>query len=404
MSLERIERSNIRKTVSELIGSNPDETLLKFEANRDNNNAANAPKLQIPIHQRFYVWPQKNWSNLIDSIMCNFPLPLMVFTNEMVATDEIKNGKRVCKNFWYIQDGQQRLITLQQFILGKFPWVKSIDNNVYFKDLSDAERNHFLNFELSFELIDEPTLEQVACIFERLNCGKPLTDNDKFWNRRETPIIKFILEELVEDPELKEYFKIYVTGKTKIASGKSRKYLSDIVGATIAIIRNSFSCITTSFDKIGSFVCDPITSEQKMSARNVFKYYFEIIHKSMISKSIKCPLKKYIKLSDMLGLFLFWLLDPEYYATIKNDEHVLSIHEKYWETFAWKMQSKIFKVEYFSILSAGARQNIDTGALKQKLDYLLHDTTFVVAKQLPLIDFIEESNDEESTDSDDEDN
>ena len=399
MSLARIERSNIRKTVSELIGSNSEDTLIKFEANRDNNNAANAPKLQIPIHQRFYVWPQKNWSNLIDSIMCNFPLPLMVFTNEMVATDEIKNGKRVCKNFWYIQDGQQRLITLQQFILGKFTWVKSIDNEVYFADLSDAERNHFLNFELSFELIDDPSLDQIACIFERLNCGKPLTDNDKFWNRRETPIIKFILEELVEHPELKEYFKIYVTGKTKIASGKSRKNLSDIVGATIAIIRNSFSCITTSFDKNGSFVCDPITSEQKGVVCNVFKYYFEIIHKSMIGKSIKCPLKKYIKLSDMLGLFLFWLLEPGYYATIKKDEHVLSIHEKYWETFAWRMQHKTFKVEYFSILSAGARQNIDTGALKQKLDYLLHDSTFISTNQ-PLIDFIEDPNEDESTDSD----
>jgi hypothetical protein len=404
MSLARIERSNIRKTVSELIGSNPEDTLIKFEANRDNNNAANSPKLQIPTHQRFYVWPQKNWSNLIDSIMCNFPLPLMVFTNEMVATDEIKNGKRVCKNFWYIQDGQQRLITLQQFILGKFPWEKFDGTPVYFKDLSDAERNQFLNFELSFELVDDPTLEQVACIFERLNCGKPLTDNDKFWNRRETQIIKFILEELVEHAELKEYFKMYVTGKTKIASGKSRKNLSDIVGATIAIVRNSFSCITTSFDKIGSYVCDPITAEKKRVVIDVFKYYFEIIHESMTSKSIKCPLKKYIKLSDMLGLFLFWILHPDYYDAIEDDEHALSIHEKYWETFAWRMQHKTFKVEYFSILSAGARQNIDTGALKQKLDYLLHDSTFISTKQPPLIDFIEEPDEEESTDSDDAEN
>lgn len=28
----------------------------------------------------------------------------------------------------------------------------------------------------------------VICeIFERLNSGKPLTDNDKYWNRKETP-------------------------------------------------------------------------------------------------------------------------------------------------------------------------------------------------------------------------
>lgn len=388
MSLARIERSNIRKTVSDLIGSNPEDTLTKFEANREKNGLQTAPKLQIPLHQRFYVWAEKNWSNLIDSIMKNYPLPLMVFTDHYI------NGKRV----WYIQDGQQRLITLQHFILGEFPWEKSNDAVLYFKDLSAAERSHFLGFELSFELVDEPTLEQVACIFERLNCGKPLTDNDKFWNRRETPIVKFILEELIEHPELKEFFKMYVTGKAKIASGKSRKNLSDIVGATIAILRNSFSCITTSFDKIGSFVCDQITTSQKKEVCDVYKYYFSIIHNSMVNKSIQCPKKKYIKLSDMLGLFLFWRLHPEYYDANKNNASVLLIQEKYWGTFAWKIQNKTFKLEYFAILSAGARQNIDTDALKHKIDFLFQDNAFIEQSS---IDFIIEEDIAQSTDSDD---
>jgi hypothetical protein len=388
MSLARIERSNIRKTVSDLIGSNPENTLTKFEANRENNGLITAPKLQIPLHQRFYVWAEKNWSNLIDSIMKNYPLPLMVFTDHYI------NGKKV----WYVQDGQQRLITLQHFILGEFPWEKSSETVLYFNQLSAAECSHFLGFELSFELVDEPTLEQVACIFERLNCGKPLTDNDKFWNRRDTPIVKFILEELIEHPDLKEFFKMYVTGKAKIASGKSRKNLSDIVGATIAILRNSFGCITTSFDKIGSFVCEQITISQKNEVCNVYKYYFSIIHNSMTNKSILSPKKKYIKLSDMLGLFLFWRLHPDYYDTIKNNASELLIHGKYWETFAWKIQNTRFKQEYFAILSVGARQNIDSVALQRKIDYLFQDKTFIEQHS---IDFIIEEDIAQSTDSDD---
>lgn len=178
--MPRFNRDTISRTIAELIGENSTQTYEKFEPRREHNDTTIA-KLRIPEHQRFYVWGDNRKSPLIDSVMENCPLPLMVFTQHIL-------GGRVV---WFVQDGQQRLMTLQKFILGEFKW-----NNKTFDELSSEERRLFLSYKINCEIIDEPTPDQIADIFERLNCGKPLTDNDKFYNRRESPVVSFIKNEL----------------------------------------------------------------------------------------------------------------------------------------------------------------------------------------------------------------
>jgi hypothetical protein len=213
------------------------------------------------------------------------------------------------------------------------------------------------------EIIQNPTTDQIAEIFERLNCGKPLTDNDKFWNRRESPAVSFALTELMHHPELEDHFKKY---GGKVGAGKSRSQLSDIIGAVVAISRKSVTCIATSFDKVGEYVIKPVA---KQFVIDIFKEYFAIVNGSLQRHAVAKPRKFYLKLSGMLGIYLFWRLHPEHFSQESPAERQSSIQR--WDWFAWKLQDKNFKKDYFARLSSGHQRNNDCEALKARMEYLI---------------------------------
>jgi uncharacterized protein with ParB-like and HNH nuclease domain len=203
MSQLRLNRVTSQKMIRDLIGTRQENTKKYFEPMRESERLQISSRLksadtditanlQIPEHQRFYVWTEPKQISLIDSVMVDNPIPLMVFTEEIVS------GKIVT----FVQDGQQRLITLQKFMLGEFMWQDKT-----FDTFDEDERFNFLSYKITCETIKNPTIEQISDIFERLNSGKPLTDNDKFWNRRAAPLVSFALDELVNHPDLKQNFK-----------------------------------------------------------------------------------------------------------------------------------------------------------------------------------------------------
>ena len=392
---QRLKRDTLQKKIVDLIGSCIDDTKAVFEPNRSD---ANTPALlRIPEHQRFYVWPESKKSLLVDSIMNNCPLPLMVFTEQPV------NGETI----WFVQDGQQRLITLQKFIMGEFLW-----NKKRYDELTMTDRLHFLGYTVTCEIIKNPTVDQIADIFERLNCGKPLTDNDKFWNRKDSAVVSFTLNELMRHEDLREHFRKYVG---PVGSGKSRGQLSDIVGAVIAITTRSIDCISTSFDKIGSYVCNTISDEDKERVIEVFREYFTIITLSLRKHAVPKPRKLYIKLAGMLGIYLYWRMPlPDSLKAVKDETMLAAIRNpiKCWGWFAWNMQDKNFKKTYFESLSAGSQRNITREALRERTEYLLRefqnqDAASIIVDSDSIISCAEvvccESSVNESSDSDDDD-
>jgi len=391
MNQLRLNRMTVQKDIRSLIGTNTANTKLMFEPDRTANTVA---KLRIPDHQRFYVWPEAKQAILIDSIMNNSPLPLMVFTEQIV-----QNGSG-SGSAWFVQDGQQRLITLQRFVQGEFVW-----NHQKFSDLNEDDRMNFLGYTITCEIVHNPNPDQIACIFERLNCGKPLTDNDKFWNRRESMAVSFTLNKLMHCSELADYFKKYVG---KIGSGKSRSQLADIVSAVVAISRQSVDCIATSYDKAGQYVCEPISEEMQEYIIRVFQEYFAIIDLALRTHSVAKPSKLYIKLTGMLGIYLFWRLHPEYSA--QEDQASLIISNRCWCWFSWKLQEKDFKKDYFVSLASGHQRNVDKEALKYRTEFLMSDFRARIAKAstpalLDNIVFeISEDSDESGTNSSDEEN
>lgn len=388
MSQLRLNRMTVQRDIRSLIGTNAANTKTKFEPNRDND--ATTASLRVPPHQRFYVWPEQKRHLLVDSIMNNCPLPLMVFTEQVI------NGGSA----WFVQDGQQRLITLQKFIMGEFTW-----NEKRYDELDDDDRLNFLGYTVTCEIIKNPTQDQIANIFERLNCGKPLTDNDKFWNRRESAVVSFTMNELIRHEDLREHFRKYVGA---IGAGKSRSQLSDIIGAVVAIARNSVDCIATSFDKVGVYVCEEISEETKTRVITVFKEYFSIISASLQKHSVSKPRKLYIKLTGMLGMYLFWRIHPDHFINDAQEQETLRDSIKCWGWFAWKLQDNNFKKDYFAVLPQGAQRNLGKEALSQRTEYLMSEFRLRNEQSLDntlesLSEITNDSDDDESNSSDDED-
>jgi len=345
--LDRINRGIDIKT---LLGRRADTTKSMFEPVR--TNSATTAKIRIPEHQRFYVWVLQQQQQLIHTILSNYPMPTFVFTDEMV------DGKPVR----FVQDGQQRLTTIQNYILGEFSC-----NDKYYTELSEDERSTFLDYQLSCEIITNPTHEQIAEIFERLNAGKPLTDNDKFWNRRSSPLVSFVFNELMVNPNMREHFEMYFG---PVGKGKSRSKLSDIMGATVAIAKKSTHLIRNSFSWIGIHLGLPLTNEIKSTITQVYLDYFKIIKDAMTKHGIAKPKKIYGKLSGMLGIYLYWKL------TINSPDDVES-----WVWYAAKCQDKSWTKDYFASLSVGAQRNNGESDLRRRTEYLLQNAFIDVREQ-----------------------
>jgi hypothetical protein len=352
MTTPVLERTNRSIDIKTLLGRRADTTKTLFEPVR--SNSTTTARIRIPEHQRFYVWVLQQQQQLINTILSNYPMPTFVFTDEFVDGKQIR----------YVQDGQQRLTTIQKYILGDFSC-----NDKYYAQLSEDERSTFLDYQLSCEIITNPTDEQIAEIFERLNAGKPLTDNDKFWNRRNSPMVSFVFDELIVNPNMREYFETYVG---PIGKGKSRSKMSDIMGATVAIAKKSTHLIRTSFSWIGVHLCGPVTNEMKSSITQVFSEYFKIIRDSMAKHGIAKPKKIYGKLSGMLGIYLYWKLK----ATSGSADDIDS-----WIWYAAKCQDKSWTKDYFTSLSSGAQRNVDESALRQRTEYLLENSFIDVCQQ-----------------------
>lgn len=354
--MQRINRYTTQRTISSLIGESAEHTYKLFEPRREHNEAT-AADIRIPEHQRFYVWSTKLQEGLIESVMENCPVPLIVFTEQVVGN----------KIVLFIQDGQQRLMTFQKYLLGEFKW-----NNKFFEQLDAEERRNFFSYSLTCEVVRNPTADQVADIFDRLNSGKPLTDNDKFWNRRESPVVKFVLRELVDHPELKEYFRKY---SSLNFTSKTRGQLANLVGAVVAIIHNSVSFIRTSFDRVGHKLYEPVTEEQKRKVVDILKLYFRTVAAGLQNTSYENkPKKLYVKLSHMLGIWLYWRLhDTEHYAKKSAIPDHIELNQDCtkWLWFAEQVQVKDKIKNIFSSLAAGHQRNLAVDALDARTVHLM---------------------------------
>lgn len=115
------------------------------------------------------AWSKEDKQCLIDTIIRGEPIPLF-FLNYISK-----------ENVYYIVDGQQRLSAITDFydnnlrLSKKFSGGANHHKNFNGDDpVSDEIRNQFLDYKLSFKILEDYDDEKVRMIFSRLQRGKPL--------------------------------------------------------------------------------------------------------------------------------------------------------------------------------------------------------------------------------------
>jgi len=137
------------------------EVLAGYKDNAEEGVTAYNGKLDIrPKYQREFVYKDKQRNAVIETIKNNFPLNVMYW---MVRED----------GGYEVLDGQQRTISIGQYISGDF----SLDNK-YFHNLTETEKNEILNYELMIYFCEGTDKERLDW-FETINIvGEKLTKQE----------------------------------------------------------------------------------------------------------------------------------------------------------------------------------------------------------------------------------
>lgn len=93
-----------------------------------------------PPYQREFVYKDKQRDAVIDTVMKGYPLNGMYWSKTGDDTYEVL-------------DGQQRTISVAQYVNGDFP-IKVNGNNKFFHNLTDTERRQILEYGLTIYVCD----------------------------------------------------------------------------------------------------------------------------------------------------------------------------------------------------------------------------------------------------------
>ncbi len=133
----------------------------QYENNEENGVLGYGGKLDIrPPYQREFIYKDKQQEAVIDTILKGFPLNVMYWAVREDGTYEVI-------------DGQQRTISICQFVDGDFAY-----KNRFFSNLQSDEREKILNYKLMVYLCSGTDSEKLEW-FKTINiAGEKLTDQE----------------------------------------------------------------------------------------------------------------------------------------------------------------------------------------------------------------------------------
>jgi len=317
-------KMSLRRTVSQ----EPLYTIISPEfftaRGTDDTPVAADTMYRIPDHQRFPSWPLAKKQKLVDSVLRNYPI------HAIIAIRQLQNSGLDVVEFCDIEDGQTRMTALQEYLMDEFACEQSTDaigNGRKFSELTAQMQQSFRNYQVTLEVFSgrQITHDEIAEIFNRLNSGKPLGDNDKFHSRMTTPVLRS-LNEVKSHPELRDDINKFIG---PIGSGKTRKGLSDMVGAILAVSTGQTARITTSYEQNYRYLSTVFTAPQNARIVEFFKAYFAMLHEVIDGITAK-PKKCYGKLSGVLGLAAcYWVTNGHIHEAIGWYVHKLIHNTKY---------------------------------------------------------------------------
>ena len=146
----QLEQIKIRDVVNGYVNNDADNSVVGFGG-----------KLNIrPKYQREFVYNEKQRAEVINTIKHGFPLNVMYWCKNDDGTFEVL-------------DGQQRTISICEFVSGVFSF-----EGRYFNNLTDTEREQILNYELMVYICEGNDKEKLDW-FKIINiAGEKLTDQE----------------------------------------------------------------------------------------------------------------------------------------------------------------------------------------------------------------------------------
>ena len=233
-----------------------------------NDRVGSQKTYRVPEHQRYPSWSQVNKERLVDSVMANWIIGQITLT---------KHNEQSGEEYFNVQDGQTRMGALQEFVMDEFPW-----NGKLYSEMTAEERARFNNYTVQLDIFKkERTMSQtdfnrVICeIFERLNNGKPLTDNDKYWNRSDTPAMQ-LLNRLKCSAEFGPNIRKYMW--PNVGGGKGRSGLNHFIGLILGLVNQRAECISTSFMQNGVTLMETAVDEAgERRVTDFMRWYFGLL-------------------------------------------------------------------------------------------------------------------------------
>ena len=189
--------------------------------------------IDIPAHQRPYVWDHTRAQKFIETILEGLPTHSL-FMYEEVVDGDIKH---------WLEDGQQRWFTVVKFVSGEFGDKVTYAGRVY-ANLSEEEKNAIMNYKFVITMMKRVPIEKRLELFQRLQDGKPLTNGQRFHAcRTNMDVVKFA-EKIVTDPVATAVWGVQKETPTKTV-------LANAMAIASGVCYGDANTIVTSYDILG---------------------------------------------------------------------------------------------------------------------------------------------------------
>ena len=291
------------------------------------------PCIDIPDHQRPYIWNDKLGSNFIDTIMQGLP------TQNIIVYQEVLNG-RLKK---WIEDGQQRYMTVKQFINGELPNVKYQGKS--YIELPEAYKTQIKTYQFTVCTMEDVPYETRVELFQRLQDGVKLTDGQRFNTSGAMPIVQ-LAKRIQDDERIEE-----IWGKQP--ENKSFSKLANYVAIAAGLNLGSDDHITSSYavlkDELKTPINEMLVNERLDKLFDVYKRAQEECAITSKKKITEFPVGKYTGyiLYNMRQADCDWEEDSQlwvdYIAECRRDP------SQYWTIMFQKPASRNWTSERWSI-------------------------------------------------------
>lgn len=264
----------------------------------------NGELILSPKYQRNKVWNLNAKSYLIDTILRGYPIP-QIFIRQQIDISTRKTIREVI-------DGQQRITAIIEYYENLFKIHKSHNKefaNLNYSELPDIDKENFLNYNISFEIVKLKDDSKIYEMFARLNTNNIALNKQELRNAQYWGDFKVFI--LLKSSEFKNIFI-----DKKIFKDKDLSRMADVDFMNSLIIHLIDGIVTDSNTKTDSYYkrYDKeflIQDEIEERLNRIFYIIEEIFYNSLFNTKIFYRKNYFWTLFTNLNHQLFGVLDED---------------------------------------------------------------------------------------------